>query len=120
VTGNVLVVDDDRQMVRTLCDVLQRRGFQPHGVHSGEEAVAAVDKEPWTAVLMDIRMPGMSGVAACRAMRVGHPDLRVILMTAYSSPEVLADAAAAGVEQVLPKPLQLPVLFERLAAQGGP
>jgi len=111
------VVDDDRQMVRTLCDVLQRRGYQPHGVHSGEEAVQALSAEPWKAVIMDIRMPGMSGVAACRAMRAQQPDLRVILMTAYSSPDVLADAAAAGVEQVLPKPLVLPLLFERLAHQ---
>lgn len=117
--GSVLVVDDDRQMVRTLCDVLSKRGYRPHGVHSGEEAVAAVDQEAWTAVIMDIRMPGISGVAACRQMRLVKPALRVILMTAYSSPDVIADAAAAGVEQVLPKPVALPVLFERLSRTGA-
>lgn len=113
--GSVLVVDDDPQMVRTLCDVLRRRGYQPTGLHSGEDAIAAVSAGSWRAVIMDIRMPGISGVSACRAMREQSPGLRVFLMTAYSSPEMLAEAAAAGVEEVMSKPLALPVLLELLA-----
>jgi CheY-like chemotaxis protein len=119
VTGAVLVVDDDPLMVRTLCDVLRRRGYQAQGAYSGEEAVAVAETSRPRAVVMDIKMAGMSGVEAFRELRARQPGLRVILMTAYSAPDILAEAARAGVDHVLPKPLELPVLLEKLGAPGG-
>jgi two-component system response regulator MprA len=111
----ILVVDDDDAMVRTLCDILRTRGWEPDGAHSGEEAVAIVCADGYTNVLMDIRMPGMDGVAACKTMKnCGRsPAPRVVLMTAHTAPELL-DAARRDGTHVVTKPIDMPALLEYL------
>jgi CheY-like chemotaxis protein len=111
----VLVVDDDRQMVKTIRAILDHRGWQSTGVFSGEEAVAAAQGEPpFNAVLMDVRMPGMNGVDACLAMHDARPDMPVFLMTAYAAQEILAQARRAGVIAIMPKPIAWPKLMAHL------
>ncbi|HEX6534445.1 MAG TPA: response regulator [Gemmatimonadaceae bacterium] len=106
-TRRVLVVDDDRQMVRTLRDILALHGWDTDGAHSGEEAVAAVRAGDYAVVLMDVRMSGMSGVEALRAMRAERPGIQVILMTAYTASDLLAEAEREGALRILPKPVEL-------------
>jgi DNA-binding NtrC family response regulator len=115
----ILVVDDDRAMLRTLSDVLRIAGWQTETAGSGEEAIESLAKSSYAAVLMDVRMGGMSGVAALQAMRDRWPTLPVLLMTAYASPEMLRDAAAAGAPRVLRKPVPIPDLLDALAAVAG-
>jgi CheY-like chemotaxis protein len=111
----VLVVDDDRQMVKTIRAILDHRGWQSTAAYSGEEAVAAAQGQPpFNAVLMDVRMPGMNGVDACLAMRQVHPDMPVFLMTAYAAQEILAQARRAGVTTIMPKPIAWPKLMAHL------
>jgi CheY-like chemotaxis protein len=111
----VLVVDDDRQMVKTIRAILDHRGWQSTGAYSGEEAIAeAQGGPPFSAVLMDVRMPGMNGVEACRAMHVAHPDMPVFLMTAYAAQEILDQARRAGVTAIMPKPIAWPKLMAHL------
>lgn len=110
----VLIVDDDPLMVRTLCDVLRRSGYEARGAGSGEEAVATAGTATWAAVVMDVRMTGMSGVAACKRMREVDPELPVILMTAHSEPDVLDEARSAGVTRIFGKPFAIPELIAEL------
>jgi two-component system, NtrC family, response regulator HydG len=114
-TRRVLVVDDDRQMVKTIRAILDHRGWESIPAYSGEEAVAAATDGPaFGAVLMDVRMPGMNGVEACLKMHDAHPDMPVILMTAYAAQEILAQARRAGVVTIMPKPLAWPKLMAHL------
>lgn len=118
---SVLVVDDDRNIVRTLSDLLRRRGWRPRPAHSGEEAVEVVEAEPVAAVVMDVRMGGMNGVEALRAIRARRPHVPVVLMTAYSSRDLLAEAEALGAVRIYPKPLplaELLTLLDRVAVRG--
>ena len=111
----VLVVDDDRQMVKTIRAILDHQGWESTPAYSGEEAVeAASSGDPFGAVLMDVRMPGMNGVEACLKMHASHPDMPVILMTAYAAQEILAQARRAGVVTIMPKPLVWPKLMAHL------
>ena len=110
----VLVVDDDREMVRTLCDVLRLRGWQPEQAHSGEEALELSSAEEFALVLMDIKMPGIDGVMACQEMKRRSPDLRVVLMTAHTADDAMAKAEREGAWRVVRKPLDLPALFALL------
>ncbi len=112
--GRLLVVDDDRGMVRSLCDVLRMSGWEPVGAHSGEEALREVDGSRFNAVLMDVRMTGISGVEALGAMRSKHPTLPVILMTAYASDALLAQARDSGAARILHKPVAVPGLLKQL------
>ena len=113
---HILVVDDDRQMVQTLRDILELSGWKTAGAHTGAEAVIAVQQETYDAVLMDIRMPGMDGVAALKAIRTHRPGARVVLMTAYSAPELIREAEREGALRVLPKPVTLAPLLDLLQA----
>lgn len=116
VRGRLLVVDDDRGMVRSLCDVLRFSGWEPIGAHSGEEALREVEGSRFSAVLMDVRMTGISGVEALGAMRRRHPTLPVILMTAYASDALLEQARHWGATRILHKPIAVPGLLEQLDA----
>lgn len=108
----ILIVDDERAMVRTLTDLFTLRGWECVGAHTGEEAVAAVQREGFTLVLMDIRMPGLSGVEALIRIRGLRPGQRVLLMTAYTAGELIAEALANGALRVLPKPVAIPELMQ--------
>jgi DNA-binding NtrC family response regulator len=110
----VLIVDDDRHMVRTLTDIVRLSGWNPDGAHSGEEAVEAVRKQPYQAVLMDVKMAGINGVEAFKAMKALRPEIKVILMTAYTAADIIADAERAGALKVLSKPVVLSGLLEML------
>lgn len=103
---NILVVDDDRAMVRTLRDVLELSGWRTRGAHTGTEAIDAVQHDEYDAVLMDIRMPGMDGVQTLKAIKSRKPGSRVILMTAFTDPELITEAEREGAIR-LQKPFQV-------------
>lgn len=113
----ILVVDDDVDMTRTLSDILTLRGWSVTTAHSGEEAVEQVTSRPFAIVLMDVKMKGMTGVDALRTIRSLRPRTKVVLMTAYSTSELLAQAVEEGVVEILSKPLIIPALFELLDAE---
>ena len=114
----ILVVDDDHDMVRTLCDILVLSGWDPTGAYSGSEAVTAARGQSFGWVLMDIRMPGMDGVEAFRTMKQSSPAIRVVLMTAHAAPEVRAAAVREGAVRVMTKPLDMPELLQLLHEQA--
>jgi two-component system, NtrC family, response regulator HydG len=110
----ILVVDDEKQMVRTLCDIMRVHGWEADGRFDGEAGVEAVRETAYDVVLMDIKMTGINGVEALRAMRALRPRLPVILMTAYASRELLEQAVVEGALEVLSKPVALTLLTEKL------
>lgn len=101
----VLVVDDDRSMVTTLCDILTHKGWTCDRAHSGEEAIRRASSSRPQVVLMDIKMDGMNGVEALRVLRRDHPGVKVVLMTAYSATALVQEARAEGAMDVLRKPV---------------
>ena len=110
----ILVVDDDRQMVRTICDILKLRGWDADGAFSGEEALELAKERQYRVALMDVRMAGMNGIDAMKSLRASRPELRVILMTAYTATELLAEAEREGAVRILAKPVAVPSLLEML------
>jgi DNA-binding NtrC family response regulator len=112
--GRILIVDDDRQMVRTLSDIVALHEWDVDGAYSGEAAVEAIRQHAYDAVLMDVRMTGINGVEAFKAMKAIRPDVRVILMTAFSAAEIITEAEREGALEVLAKPVVLPTLIEML------
>ena len=111
----ILVVDDDRMMVRTLGEILRMQGWETREVHDGPAAVEAVKQERFDAVLMDYKMPGMSGVSAFRAMKGARPDVKVVLMTAFAAEDILEAAEREGVLRTLSKPVDIRALLAFLA-----
>lgn len=116
-TKRALVVDDDRSMVKTLTDILALEGWEVCPAYSGEMAVRAATQESFDVVLMDVRMPGIDGVDAFKAIKRTRPDVRVILMTAYASPDRVSEAERAGVMRVMSKPVNVVELFQLLSTE---
>ncbi|MBI2491981.1 MAG: response regulator [Candidatus Rokubacteria bacterium] len=121
--ASVLLVDDDPGTLETLRDILETRRFRVATAASGEAAVAMASARPYDAVLMDIVMPGLGGVDALRAIKAHEPRTPVIMMTAFTRDELVADARRATAVAVLAKPLEMDrllALLERVTAGGAP
>jgi DNA-binding NtrC family response regulator len=110
----VAVVDDDRDMVRSLCDILELHGWETMPQYDGEAAVALNRDKDVDLFLMDVRMPRMSGVEAWNAIHERDPGARSVLMTAYAPPEALALTPGHGVIRILRKPVAIPELIDAL------
>lgn len=97
-TVDVLIVDDQppfREVARTLVSLLA--GWRVVGeVENGEDAVAAVDAFTPNVVLMDINLPGISGIEATRQITAARPGVRVVLLSTYAADDLPADALSCG------------------------
>ncbi|MCK9199667.1 MAG: response regulator [Gallionella sp.] len=111
----ILVVDDDRRIVKTTRDILKIQGHEPVVAYSGEEGVEKVRTEQPDCVLMDIKMPGISGIEALMLMKQITPALPVVLVSAYATNEMMDEARQAGAYAVLSKPLNIQMLLSFLA-----
>jgi two-component system, NtrC family, response regulator HydG len=111
----ILVVDDDRRIVKTTCDILKIKGYESTAAFTGEEAVEKVSADPPDCVLMDIKMPGISGVEAMKRIHNIVPALPVVLVSAYATEELLAEAKRAGAYAVLNKPMNFQVVLSFLS-----
>ena len=106
----VLVVDDDQVHRYMLCSMLKEWGWRCVEADDGTTAVAAVEKNNYDAVLMDVRMARMDGREAFTRIQAIHSTLPVIIMTAYSSVDDAVEAIQQGAHDYLTKPLD----FDRL------
>ncbi len=114
----VLVVDDDRRMVKTICDILKVKGYEALQAYTGEEAVEKVKSETLHCVLMDIKMPGINGVEALKMIKTLSPELPVLLMSAYATEELAAEARQQGAYTVLTKPIDIQIVLSFLPMLG--
>jgi two-component system KDP operon response regulator KdpE len=114
--GKILVVDDESSIRRALLTTLGVLGFDVSEASNGERAVDLAGVEAFDAVLLDINMPGMGGVAACRALREAHPQLAILMLTVRNGQEDKVQALDAGADDYIAKPFQLSELAARLRA----
>lgn len=114
-----LVVDDNRSLAEDLAEILEQEGYRVHVFDDPAEAVRRASELEFDFALLDVRMPGMDGVALHAQLLRGHPRASYILMTAYSEDERIAEALAAGVRHVLTKPVPLEELLRTMAELRG-
>jgi two-component system response regulator PilR (NtrC family) len=103
---NILVVDDEEILQDVLGLLLRKEGFRPIAARTGEEALLLFDKEPIDLVLLDVMLPGMSGMDVLRQIRLRDPEQVVIVITAYSSIEGAIEAMRQGAFHYVPKPFK--------------
>jgi two-component system response regulator HydG len=103
----VLVVDDHIEMARTLADGLSERGYDAVGVGGGREALNRLSSEAINAVVTDLRMPDVDGMAVLAASRGADPQRPVIVMTAYSALDSAIESIRQGAYHYLTKPFKV-------------
>lgn len=112
---SVLIVDDEKLLVRTLSNALKEAGYRISVAGSAEQADKHVFGEPpFDLILLDNRLPKESGMEVVRRVRDRAVKSKVILMTAYETPEVKTEAKRLKVERYLKKPFDLTVLLEEI------
>ena len=103
---NILVVDDEEILQDVLGLLLRKEGFRPLLARSGEEALLLLDREPVDLVLLDLMLPGMSGLEVLRQIRSRDPEQVIVVITAYSSIEGAIEAMRDGAFHYIPKPFK--------------
>ena len=124
--NRILIVDDEPTLVFFLRRGLSEAGLnsEVEGVSSGEEALAKLAFDEYQVLITDFKMPGINGLTLAEAARSLQPRIGIILMTAYGSHEVEAEAERLMVDGYLTKPFQLErlrdLVEEILQAQQHP
>jgi DNA-binding NtrC family response regulator len=102
----VLVVDDDKIVLRAAKEILQRVGYQVLAVDDAVEGLAAVKDPSIDLACLDIKMPNLSGMDLLKACKQSRPDVEVIMMTAFATVETAVEAVKAGAYDYLTKPFE--------------
>ena len=105
--GRILVVDDEEQMRDLLVKVLEKSGYQVSVSAEGTQALALLEREPADLVVTDVRMPGMGGMEALRAVKELNPDIVVIIMTAFGTIDQAVQAVKEGAYDYISKPFKI-------------
>ncbi len=109
-TLRLLIVDDDDQLRETLVRRFERQGMAVSGASSGAEVLAMTGSPQWDVALLDLHMPGMSGLELLDQLKARQPDMEVLLLTAHGSIETATLAMKRGAYDYLTKPFHLPDL----------
>ena len=121
----VLVAEDNPVNQKVIRAILERAGHRVHMTEHGEQALDALEQGGWDAVILDMQMPGVSGLEVLKLYRFMEPDgprAPVIMLTANATPEAVAACEEAGADAYLTKPVEARALvscLERLTAGRG-
>lgn len=111
----VLLVDDEEELVSTLAERLDLRGIEADWVVSAEEALRAVESGSYDLAVVDVRIPGISGIELKKKMQKKSPGMKFIFMTGHGSEnDYKAGSAEVGEEWYLAKPVNIRVLIEKM------
>jgi len=112
----ILVVDDDLAVCRSIDRALRLEGYEVRTVPSGSEALEAMASEPPDALVLDLQLPDIDGLAVCRRIRSAGDDTPILMLTARDGIEDRVQGLDAGADDYLVKPFALEELLARLRA----
>lgn len=110
----ILIIDDERMLTNLLSDHLKDNGYLPYVANSAQEALDKINIAP-DLILLDIRMPGMSGLELCKIIR-DHVICPIVFLTALATDQDTINGLLAGGDDYITKPFSLPALTARIAA----
>jgi two-component system, OmpR family, KDP operon response regulator KdpE len=113
--ASILVVDDEPQIRRVLRSTLTSQGYVLTDAKTGEEAVDIARKDKPDLILMDVNMPGIGGIAACREIR-GFSSAPIIMLTVRNAERDKVQALDAGADDYVVKPFGIEELLARIRA----
>ena len=112
----ILVVDDSRVMRSTIAQAIQSIGVEALQAENGEEGVKVASRHIPNLILMDLRMPGIDGLEACRRLKENEmlKNIPVIMVTVESEESLVREAIRAGASDYIIKPVHYKELIEKL------
>ena len=105
--ARVLVVDDEKSMRDLLAITLQKAGYEVTLAEGGAAAIEAIRRDPFDAIITDLRMPKVDGLQVLRSAKEQSPDTAVIMVTAMASTETAVEAMKLGAYDYITKPFKV-------------
>jgi DNA-binding NtrC family response regulator len=102
----ILVVDDDAIVVKSCKRVLEAEGFEVSAVSSADQALETVKKYDFDLLLIDVKMPKHDGFFLMREIKRDVPEMPVVVMSGYPTPETISEVLKSGAIQFIPKPFR--------------
>ena len=109
----ILIVDDEPIVRESIRDWLKDAGYQVATAESGEQALEMIEKQDFGVVVLDVRLPGKTGIKVLKELKALKPQIKSIIITAYPSAELAVEARKLGAVDYLIKPVA-PDDLERL------
>jgi two-component system, OmpR family, response regulator MprA len=113
---SVLVVDDDHKVRESIDRALRVNGFEVQLAHDGLDALKKIEEASYDAVVLDVLMPGLDGIAVCRSLRAGGSKVPILMLTARAAVADRVSGLEAGADDYLIKPFALEELLARVRA----
>jgi len=119
---NILLIDDEEAFVTTLQERLEMRGFPARAAFDGQSGLDLIAEDPPDVIVLDLRMPGISGVEVLRRIRKQWPGIPVIMLSGHGSDQDFETCANLGAAMYHKKPLDIDTLLESIhtVTQGKP
>jgi len=113
-TAKILIVDDNKLLCKNLKDILEFKGYNVACVYDGPEAVKVVQESDFKIALLDVKMPGMSGIETAKSLKQIAPKLTVIFITAFADDIFYKEGLKSGDFEVITKPIDIDKFLRRL------
>jgi DNA-binding NtrC family response regulator len=115
IKADILLVDDEENFLKVLSQRMEGRGLKVDTSTTGEEALNKVKGKDFDAIILDLAMPGMSGIETLKRIRSENPDVQIIMLTGHGSVEKGVEAIKAGAVDFLEKPADINKIMEKIA-----
>mgnify|MGYP000976694938 CR=1 FL=1 len=114
----ILLVDDETIFARNMSKLLAFRGYQVKAVHNGQSAIAELEQTPYDVMVLDLKMPGMDGLATLREVKKLGLFTETLILTGHGSIDSALEAVKLGAYDYLTKPCQIEELVAKIQAAG--
>ena len=112
--SRILIVEDELHIAEGLRFNLEAEGYEVTNVDTGEAGVGLANQQDYDLLVLDVMLPGMSGFDVARQLRDAGKFVPILMLTARGRPEDVLGGFAAGADDYLPKPFELPILLARI------
>ena len=112
----ILVVEDERRVASIVIRALRENEYEVDHAETGEKALEIASRNSYDCVLLDVRLPGLSGIQVCRQLRAAGSDTPILMLTARTLVEHRVEGLDAGADDYLTKPFAVAELLARVRA----
>jgi len=111
----ILLVDDEERFLTTTQKVLHKKGYEVLTATSGAAALKALGEKSVDVAILDVKMPGMDGIATLKEIKRHHPLVEVIMLTGHGTFESAVEGLKSGATDYLTKPSDIAELLDKVA-----